>query len=115
MLTAITGLLLFSLEGVSATCYGSGDKWASKPQAIAWVSDACTKNGGMFTGWYRPGEAKRMCLKDLNNRGAFFEVQNLNTNTGFDLADHDCVMRLSNEINGCDRGGESHVAGWRFR
>jgi hypothetical protein len=115
MITAITGLILLSVDGVTAGCYNGGELWASQPQAIAWVSDACTKNGGMFTGWYAPGQAKRMCLKDIGNRNCFFEVQNLNTATGFDLADSDCVMRLSNEINGCNHGGESTVAGWRFR
>lgn len=39
----------------------------------------------------------------------------MNTEEGFDLGDSDCVTRLNNEIFACSHGGESTVAGWRFR
>jgi len=44
-----------------------------------------------------------------------FEVQNLNTKDSFDLGDQDCVDRLGAEVRNCLYGGESTVAGWRFR
>lgn len=70
----------------------------------------------MFTGYYEPRQVKMMCPRSkYNNLGLVFEVQNQNTEVGFDLGDDDCYEALNNEIFGCGQGGESSVAGWRFR
>jgi hypothetical protein len=53
-----------------------------------------------------------MCPRTEGDIGVFFQVQNLNTNTGFDLGDDNCYLRLSNLIDGCSRGGEDIIAGW---
>ena len=119
-LIALAGIVSFNTQGAKATCYGSGDKWPSfggRDEALQFVSDACRNNNGMFTGYFDPGQTKRMCpvstIYPYISEG--FEVQNLNTRDGFDLDDTDCYNRLKNEILGCDQGGESIVAGWRFR
>lgn len=75
-----------------------------------------TLRSGMFTGYYQPRQVKMMCPHSkFNNLGLVFEVENQNTEVGFDLGDDDCYERLNNEIFGCGQGGESSVAGWRFR
>lgn len=116
ILVALGGVLSFGVQSVSANCYGSGDSWPNMEQARAFVQDACYKQGGMFTGNFAPRQTKSMCPRSgSKNLGLLFEVQNLNTNTGFDLGNDDCYKRLTNEIFGCGKGGESTVAGWRFR
>ncbi|KAI0874931.1 hypothetical protein GGS24DRAFT_500273 [Hypoxylon argillaceum] len=59
--------------------------------------------------------AKTVCVQATGTQRLDMLVQNLNTGAGFDLADADCTLRLQNEINGCDRGGQSDVSGWRFK
>ncbi|CAK1360622.1 hypothetical protein CB0940_06643 [Cercospora beticola] len=107
---------IMSLGGVSGTCYGSGDDWPDKEQARSFVENACKNTNGMFTGYFQPRQTKSMCPRSgSRNLGLLFEVQNLNANAGFDLGDNDCYERLTNEIFGCGKGGESTVAGWRFK
>jgi hypothetical protein len=48
---ALTGLL----SGTSATCYGSGNKWATLNEAKNFVIDPCSKANGIFTGWFKLG------------------------------------------------------------
>lgn len=115
MLVTLSGMLPFGLQGVVATCYGSGDSWGSTELARSFVHSACYDNGGMFTGNFAPRQTKSMCPRNGQNLGLLFEVQNLNANTGFDLGNDDCYERLNNEIFACAKGGESTVAGWRFR
>jgi len=105
LLAPLAGILLFGVQNSTATCFGSWhSKWGQvgENSAIDFIYTACTQNGGMFT---VDGEGKNL----------FFQVQNLNNGAGFDLADGDCVQRLTNEIRGCQQGGESSVSGWRFR
>ena len=112
-------------QTATASCYGSGDTWPrydwggytlGRQEALGWIDFACKGNGGMFTGSFAPGQTKRMCPTSVHNgKPAGFEVQNLNTQQAFDLGDQDCYDRLAAEINGCERGGTSTVAGWRFR
>jgi hypothetical protein len=94
-----------------------------KKEARGWASDACRKNGGMFTGNYAPGQTKAMCPETTRQgldpkryaRKVKFEVQNLNKNTGFDLRDDDCYDKLVSEINSCTYGGKTIIVSWRFR
>ncbi|KAH8585292.1 hypothetical protein B0O99DRAFT_696679 [Bisporella sp. PMI_857] len=113
ILAALSAILASKVQGVAATCYKSGDTWPNLETAYRFVAEACYNNGGMFTGYYSPGQTKAMCPRD-GGIGLVFEVQNLN-NDGFDLGDDDCLLRLKNEILACSHGGESTVAGWRFR
>ncbi|KAK4631959.1 hypothetical protein CLAFUW4_02591 [Fulvia fulva] len=115
MLSAAVGILALGVQNVAAGCYG-GENWPNQEEARSFVQNACYNNGGMFTGWYAARQTKSMCPRaSSNNMGLLFEVQNLNSNTGFDLGDDDCYNRLTNEIFGCGQGGESTVSGWRFR
>lgn len=116
ILTTLASVLALGVQTASATCYGSGDAWPNQEEARSFVQNACYNNGGMFTGSYAPLQTKAMCPRSGGRQlGLLFEVQNLNTNTGFDLGDDDCYNRLTAEIFGCGNGGESVVAGWRFR
>jgi hypothetical protein len=113
---ALAALVSVNAEVASARCFAWGWSQDNK-EAKAWVDFACRGNGGMFTGNFAPGQTKSMCPKSkYSNLGTTkFEVQNQNTNTGFDLGDDDCVKRLYSEIDSCNWGGESSYSGWRFR
>jgi hypothetical protein len=117
ILAALGGMLAFGIHGATATCYKSGYEMttADKNQAWGFAGDACYNNGGIFTVWFDPEQTKAMCPRTEGDIGVFFQVQNLNTNTGFDLGDDNCYLRLSNLIDGCSRGGEDIIAGWHFR
>ncbi|KAH0039401.1 hypothetical protein KCU78_g1307, partial [Aureobasidium melanogenum] len=118
ILTTLATVLGANIDGVAATCLGSGDVFQDKGNARWHVGRACRGydgNQGAFQGTFAPGEAKYACVQGTNTQKYEITVQNLNTGAAFDLGDGDCVLRLENEINGCDRGGESTVSGWRFR
>lgn len=93
----LTSLAIFpgaAIDSVSAAaCYGSGADFGNKNDAIYHIGRAC----GGYDG----------------KRGPF--VQNLNTGSGFNLADNDCALRLGIIVNDCLRGGEDTIAGWKFR
>ena len=117
-LATLLVLLGATITPAAANCYTSGDVWQDKAAARWHVNRACRGydgHGGAFTGNFAPGEAKSLCVQHSNTQKYNFYVQNLNTGQGFDLKDDDCALRLENEINGCDRGGDSTIAGWRFR
>jgi hypothetical protein len=117
---AIAALAALNAEIASARCFLVGYGYSSKDEAKGWANDACRNNGGMFTGNYAPGQKKSMCPETKYNaqgnaRKVKFEVTNLNNNQGFDLGDDDCYKRLVSEIDSCRWGGETTVAGWKFR
>ena len=107
-------VLSFGIQSAVAGCFESGASWTNREEARNFVHSACFDNGGMFTGNFDPRQLKAMCPLS-GNLGLEFVVQNLNTNTGFDLGNEDCYERLNNEIFACEHGGESTVSGWYFR
>lgn len=118
VLSTVLAILGTGVTTALANCYGSGDVWQDRANARYHVERACNGydgHAGAFQGVYAPGEAKSACVQGTGTQKYDFMVQNLNTGASFDLADADCVWRLENEINGCDRGGQSDVSGWRFR
>ncbi|GAB7359176.1 hypothetical protein MBLNU230_g5243t1 [Neophaeotheca triangularis] len=115
-LIALAGIASLNADGAMAKCFGSGDAWPSKVEARSWVEFACKGKGGMFTGNFAPGQTKSMCpTSKYGGKKVAFQVQNLNTKTGFDLGDGDCYNRLNSEITKCQYGGETNAAGWRFK
>lgn len=114
----ILTLLGVGIDSVSAGCYTSGETWQDTGAARYHAERACRGydgKQGAFQGVFRAGEAKRACIQHSGTQKFEFMVQNLNNGASFDLGDADCVLRLQNEINGCARGGQSDVSGWRFR
>jgi hypothetical protein len=99
---ALAVIASINAEVAMAQCFAEG--WSlDNNEAKAWVNDACRSNGGMFTGNFAPGQTKSMCPSSRfsGNLKTKFEVQNQNTNQGFDLGDDDCVKRLNSEIDSC--------------
>ncbi|RYP45938.1 hypothetical protein DL768_007783 [Monosporascus sp. mg162] len=118
VLATLFTLLGAGIDSVSAGCFGDGEIWQDKGAARWHVERACRGydgNQGAFQGSFAPGQAKSACVQHSGTQKFEFFVQNLNPGASFDLADADCVWRLQNEINGCDRGGQSDISGWRFR
>jgi len=91
-----------------------GDVSNTKDLAYGWISDACNKDQGMFTGYFAPGQTKKMCPQDNIGRGHNFEIQNLNEVEGFDLQNEHCQQGLSDLVENCNFGGENIIAGWRY-
>lgn len=109
--------LLTALTPVNAGCFSGGESWQDRGAARWHIERACKGydgNQGAFQGFFRPGEAKRACVQHSGTQKFEFLVQNLNSRDGFDLGDGDCVWRLQNEVNGCEKGGSSDISGWRF-
>jgi hypothetical protein len=102
-------------------CYqsvGAGSQWfgdeASKNVARNIVDKICNAEG--VSGWFVAGQKKTHCEPASDTTTFGFAV----TWTGSEapagpLNDEDCKLRLKNEINGCDAGGESTTAGWTFK
>ncbi|KAI0449462.1 hypothetical protein F5B21DRAFT_509150 [Xylaria acuta] len=111
-------IAIFALAAsVSADCFG-GEQFEDKGNARYNIEKACDgfdSIAGALQGFYNPGQAKSFCVQSTGMQRLDVLVQNLNTAQGFDIADVDCVFRLENIINGCDRGGQDDISGWRFK
>jgi hypothetical protein len=107
-----------SFHTASANCFNVfGQSWSDKGNARWYVDRACfgyDNQRGATQGYFNPGEEKRACINVGNNVRHDFIIKNENTQQGFDLADTDCRDKLNDEINGCDTGGSSTIAGWTF-
>jgi hypothetical protein len=109
--------ILAPLAAVHAGCFNSGSgQWFgdenSKNVARGVVDKIC--NAGGVSGYFTPGQTKSHCEAASQTTKLIFSV----TWTGggyLTLNDADCKWRLANEINGCDAGGESTIAGWTFK
>lgn len=76
--------VIASAELATAKCFAVG--WGMPTNTVKeWINFACTGNGGMFTGYYNPGQTKSMCPdpNDGYHAKVKIEVQNLNKNAGF--------------------------------
>ncbi|KAH9225148.1 hypothetical protein K456DRAFT_1732137 [Colletotrichum gloeosporioides 23] len=114
---ASLAVLCTNVAYVSAGCYTHGEKWANQGDAAYHTGRACRGydgNKGAFQGWFASGETKNLCYQYADQKWEF-QITNLNEGAGFDLNDDDCANGLAREIIGCESGGQSDNAGWRFR
>ncbi|KAM0235911.1 hypothetical protein ACHAP5_009557 [Fusarium lateritium] len=119
-LTTLASLLALNVKYTTAGCFTSGETWPSSDtdSPSYHVERACNGydgNPGAFQGSYKPGEIKQACVQYSSTSLYIFEVQNLSPTQTLDLYGKNCVLRLQNEIKGCDKGGESSIDGWRFK
>ena len=90
---ALAVIASINAEVAMARCFVWG--WSlDKAESKGWVEDACRAQNGMFTGNFEPGQTKAMCpsSKYSNLPKVKFEVQNQNTNQGFDLGEVEAVV-----------------------
>ncbi|KAK3996565.1 hypothetical protein QBC44DRAFT_402095 [Cladorrhinum sp. PSN332] len=116
--SSLVALLGVSPVAVMAGCYTGGDDWQDRGAARWHIERACKGydgKQGAFQGFFNPGQAKSACIQHSGTQKFDLFVQNLNTGAGFDLGDNDCVLRLQNIVNGCAKGGQDDISGWRFR
>ena len=109
----------FSLASATCRVGPLNELWPSRNNPRYHAGRACRGydgNRGAFQGVFGPSETKSVCVNSDTNAGMryLFTIQNLNGAQGFDLNDEDCLKRLADEIDGCEQGGRSDVAGWRF-
>ncbi|KAF4460986.1 hypothetical protein FALBO_12222 [Fusarium albosuccineum] len=121
LLLLLTTAAIVSLLGLasfaSATWFGSGEHWQDKAKARWHVERACKGydgNAGKFQGVFKPGETRSLCVQHSGTQKLDFIIKNENQGASIDLGDDDCVLRLQNEINGCNEGGWNRVSGWYF-
>ena len=112
MQLSILAIIAPLLATVHAGCYSGGETWApDQVQANNALDGACNDLSGGFSG----GQSKYKCINaGTANKKFEFWVTNTAGNS-LSLNKGDCVLRLSNEINGCGNGGDSTTAGWNFR
>ncbi|CAJ0543963.1 Ff.00g040140.m01.CDS01 [Fusarium sp. VM40] len=119
-LTTLASLLALNIKYTTAGCFSSGETWPSGDidSPSYHVERACNGYDGIpgaFQGSYKPGEIKQACVQYSSTSLYIFEVQNLSPTQTLDLYNKNCVLRLQNEIKGCNKGGESSIDGWRFK
>jgi hypothetical protein len=110
-------IILASVTGTIAGCYSSSGTFIQDCDKNAFrgaVRDLCR---GPLSGYFdSPGTNRTICANSpCNNTIAHFTVGWEGRGGGHTLAAGDCELRLNNEINGCNHGGESIVADWFFR
>lgn len=102
-----------AISTVQAACFGSGEYWApTKNTALSLVDQICNSNG--VSGYFTSGLTKRRCINIRDKAKAEFEVQ-WTGDGNLTLKDEDCKLRLKKEINGCEQGGQTTTAQWRFK
>ena len=111
-LSTLFAILAPVISTAQAGCYSGDDTWApDQVQANNALGDLCNSLSGSFSG----GQSKYQCLDAGSaNKKLEFWVTNTAGNS-LSLNHDDCVLRLSNEINGCEHGGDTTTAGWDFR
>lgn len=111
-LSTLFAILAPAIATVQAGCYSGGDSWApDQVQANNLLGELCNGLSGNFNG----GETKYGC-RNAGSANKKFEFWVKNTaNSALYLGHDDCVLRLSNEINGCSNGGQSTTSGWNFK
>jgi hypothetical protein len=111
-------VILASVSGTMAGCYSGGQTWiddCNKNSLKGAITDLC--NNGVLSGWFNSrGTTKTACANSRCNgiRGEF-SVAWMGGGGGHTLAASDCISRLSDEVNGCDHGGESTISDWFFK
>ena len=104
------------IDRALAGCYTSGDSWDAErgyaEQAVGELCNSGTKGGFTETS-FTSGQTKAICRSLKSGKKADFSIHWGGAGT-IDLADFDCDLRLKNEINGCQHGGDSTTADWRF-
>lgn len=124
ILATLATFLSVGITSVSATCYQSGVSFADENDARRNIVRAC--NGwddgsghhvGVFQHSFGPGADQAVCVNGPSGSNQHYDmlVENLNEQATLNLAAADCTLRLENEVNGCHKGGQTDVSGWRFR
>ncbi|KAI0198063.1 hypothetical protein F4808DRAFT_267377 [Astrocystis sublimbata] len=100
-----------ALNGVYAGCYSGGESWgAEKGLAEQAVDGLCT----IFTGdGFTAGQTKAACAPLSGDKKADFQVH-WGGEGSQGLSYEECVLRLKNEINGCEHGGSTETNQWTF-
>ncbi|KAF2108186.1 hypothetical protein BDV96DRAFT_284451 [Lophiotrema nucula] len=98
-----------------AGCYKGGiTTWGPDQQRARDIASSIC-NAAFVSGTFASMQTKYHCgALDGPNKKVEFEVQWKGHGT-LTLNDADCSLRLVNEINGCEFGGESTVYDWYFR
>ncbi|KAK4182497.1 hypothetical protein QBC35DRAFT_457242 [Podospora australis] len=112
----LTSIVVLAISMVAtpamADCFGSGPTWNGyQATALQSLTKFCRED------WNRvmyARERRTKCRNLTNNLKANFEVEYLGHGNPTVLAESECILRLSNEVNGCGRGGESVIGDFKF-
>ncbi|KAI0126198.1 hypothetical protein BJ170DRAFT_685433 [Xylariales sp. AK1849] len=104
-----------AINGTYAGCYG-GEKWGGEANyAKAAVDNYCDpeQHESFTEKSFYSGQTRAYCYPLSGSKKADFSVT-WQGSGDLTLAQSDCVMRLKNEIDGCDRGGSTTTSDWTF-
>lgn len=118
MKLSIPLVVLASATSAMAGCYTSGKPYlndCNKDSFKGAVDDLCDK--AVLSGWFNAPRTRKTACANARCNGikVNLEVEWRGPSGGATLAVSDCKWRLKNEIDGCDKGGESVVADWFFK
>ncbi|KAI8623905.1 hypothetical protein F5Y19DRAFT_481160 [Xylariaceae sp. FL1651] len=105
-----------AINGTYAGCY-DGEQWGGERayanQAVDDLCDPSHPDVSQKRRLYTPGQNKANCYTLSGSKTADFSAT-WGGQGDLSLTQVDCVLRLKNEINGCDRGGSTDTADWTF-
>jgi hypothetical protein len=108
--TSTAALLTATAATAAAKCYKHGDK-GNQLTASDSVPQVCTS----FIGNIYPGASRTACVsKESDNSYYYLEITSSGKKMQY-LTQANCEKRLRDEINGCDRGGETNYDWWFAR
>lgn len=104
------------IDQALAGCYSGGGSWGAErgyaEQAVDGLCNSASEGGFTQTSFFS-GQTKAICAPLTNEKKVDLSIHWGGTGT-VDLGDGDCNLRLKNEINGCENGGDSTIDNWRF-
>ncbi|KAH8891094.1 hypothetical protein GQ53DRAFT_823731 [Thozetella sp. PMI_491] len=93
-------------------CFTSGDNWgANKAYALSFAALVCNTD---FRGTYNPGNIRAKCYNLDSTKKVDFSLQLTSNNGQRSIEAAECYDGLQKEINGCDQGGSTGYANWRY-
>ncbi|KAH3938397.1 hypothetical protein HBH98_248290 [Parastagonospora nodorum] len=97
---------------VQARCYGTTTSMYGQSMTGAGIAinDFCAHD---LAGYFSESQTKYRCLQLSKNKVEFWVAWK--GRGGWTLNSEDCMLHLTNEINGCTLGGENVEADWAFR
>jgi hypothetical protein len=110
--STLVAVLASCIATAQADCYTSGDTWApDQVQANGVLDDVCNNVSGNIGA----GATNYACRNAGSPNKRFdFYVKNV-ADGDRSVSKEECVLRLSNEINGCQNGGITTTGDFEFR
>lgn len=111
----IRNLIILSLAFVtyvSAGCYTSGVTWGTSANRAS-ASSALQSVCGQLAGDYSTSTTRSVCVNGGEGRRFNFDLENVGS-ASRSIGVTECVDGFNKEITGCDKGGSTSYAHWKY-